>query len=170
MRSVLTVIIASGLTCAGLLGEEESSSPLDATPIVDHLDRSLAWDCGAARDQLVVGRDGSFSWVIAAEDASWERVDARWSLESSSGVGVTLALEGTRGTKPPGADRPEQTPWTGRVHLAPVRLLPRAGVVRELERWRSTCTSRLEPAALFDAALGVDALALRGDLQGVFHP
>jgi hypothetical protein len=151
-------------------GVQAPRSPLDDTPLAEHLDRPLTWDCGGARDTLKLDRDGGFTWVVAPEPGAWSRVDGRWTLEGTSGVGATLTIEGIRSTKEAGADRPAEAPFVGTIHVAPVRELPKPGVVRELDRWREACVRELDPAALVDAAIGVDALALRGDLEGLFHP
>ncbi|MFT4627556.1 MAG: hypothetical protein ACI8PZ_006242 [Myxococcota bacterium] len=170
VRFVPAMVVLSWIwVCTGS-SPEPAPSPLDATPLAEHLDRVLAWDCAGPRDTLQISRDGTFSWVAALDDGAWTRVDGTWTLAASSGIGARLDIEGVRASKDSGADRPEETDWSGTVHLAPIRALPKAGVVRELDRWRDACVHRLEPAALYDAAVGVDAVAMRGDLEGVFHP
>ena len=74
-------------------------------------------------------------------------------------IGLTLDVEGTS----------DGEAWSGRVDIAPVRTLPRATFIHETDRWGGSCTVSLDPAALFDAAVATDAVALRGDLGGVFR-
>ena len=165
---VIAIVLANLWLCMG--GPGSSASALDGTPVEAHVDRPLTWDCGGSRDRLEIGRDGRFVWEVSTGEDSWTHVEGTWTAAGTSGIGATLAIEGTRSTRAEAESEAIDEPFAGTVHVAPLRALPRAGVLRELDRWRQPCVRNLEPEPLFEAAIGVDALALRGDLEGLFHP
>ncbi len=158
MRAVIPISIltyALVLACGGAGGGVSTTADALLAP---YLDRRLAWECGDLQETLTIGRTGQFHWTAQRVDGE-EEITGTWTARGLDGIGLTVDVEGTS----------DGEAWSGRVDIAPVRTLPRATFIHETDRWGGSCTVSLDPAALFDAAVATDAVALRGDLGGVFR-